>query len=51
MMGYMSGVLLKSKVRNDNAYIVLDALKQPLYDNGKPGLVLALYDAFFSTKA
>jgi DNA polymerase-3 subunit gamma/tau len=44
VLGYFSAVLLNSK-QNDRAYLVLEAFSKPLYDIGKPGLVMACYAA------
>lgn len=43
VLGYCQAVLLKSG--QGQAYIVLNAFRQPFYDIGKPGLVLACYEA------
>lgn len=46
ILGYMSAVLLNSG--NHRAAIILDCFKEPFYDTGKPGLVLACYEATIS---
>lgn len=43
ILGYAQSVLLKSD--NGQAYLVLSAFREPLYDLGKPGLVLCCYEA------
>ncbi len=43
IIGYMKTVLLKAN--KVEAYIVLDCLKNNLYDSGEPGLVLELYES------
>lgn len=43
VLGYCQAVLLKSG--QGQAYVVLSAFRQPLYDLGKPGLTLACYEA------
>ena len=43
VLGYAQSVLLGSN--NGQAYIVLDAFRQPFYDLGKPGLTMAAYMA------
>ena len=43
VLGYAQAVLLKSGQLQ--AYVVLTAFRQPFYDIGKPGLVLACYEA------
>uniref|UniRef100_A0A6M3IPZ3 Putative DNA polymerase n=1 Tax=viral metagenome TaxID=1070528 RepID=A0A6M3IPZ3_9ZZZZ len=44
VLGYAQSVLLKEK-DNGQAYIILAAFREPLYDSGKPGLVAACYEA------
>jgi DNA polymerase III gamma/tau subunit len=43
VLGYMQAVLLKGD--NPQAYIVLSAFRQPMYDTGKPGLTIAAYES------
>jgi DNA polymerase III gamma/tau subunit len=43
ILGYAQAVLLKSG--NGQAYLVLSAFREPLYDLGKPGLALCCYEA------
>lgn len=43
VLGYAQSVLLKSGM--GQAYLVMAAFKNPFYDLGKPGLVLACYEA------
>lgn len=45
VLGYAQSVLLKGKEDNGQAYIILAAFREPLYDSGKPGLVAACYEA------
>lgn len=44
VMGYCAAVLLKAD--NPQAYLVMDAFREPWYNNGRSGLVLACYEAF-----
>lgn len=44
VLGYMSAVLLKGS-SEPNAYFVIQAFSDPLYDIGKPGLVAACFEA------
>lgn len=43
VLGYCSSVLLKSG--NSDAFFILESFEDPLYDIGRPGLVLACYRA------
>lgn len=43
VLGYCQSVLLGSN--NGQAYIVMDAFREPFYDLGKPGLTMAAYMA------
>jgi len=43
VLGYASSVLLGKDA--GQAYIVMMAFKEPLYDTGRPGLVMACYEA------
>lgn len=43
ILGYAQAVLLKSG--QERAYLIIEAMRQPLYDIGKPGLVAACYEA------
>lgn len=42
VLGYANRVLLNGK---EDAYLVLDAFREPFYNTGKPGLTLACYEA------
>ena len=45
-LGFCSSVLLgDSEKLHANAYLVMDAMRGPFYDTGKPGLTLACYEA------
>lgn len=43
VLGYCQSVLLRSG--DARAFVVMDAFRQPFYDLGKPGLVMACYEA------
>jgi len=42
VLGYASSVLLNGK---ESAYLIMDAFREPFYNTGKPGLILACYEA------
>ncbi len=44
VMGYCSSILLNGK-DSEQAFIVMDSFKEPLYVNGKAGLILMAYEA------
>lgn len=48
ILGYCSNVLLNGG--SPQAYLVLDAFREPFYNTGKPGLVLACYEAVEAVK-
>lgn len=43
MLGYCSSILLGGK-RHPRAHAIMDSLRDPLYDIGRPGLTLACYE-------
>jgi len=43
VLGYMNAVLLKED--NAKAWAIMDALREPLHYNGRPGLTMACYEA------
>jgi DNA polymerase-3 subunit gamma/tau len=44
LLGYCQSVLLGGGKLSDRAYMIIDALREPLYDIGKPGLVAACWE-------
>lgn len=42
VLGYASAVMMNGKVE---AYVVMDAFREPFYNTGRPGLVMACYEA------
>lgn len=44
LLGYCQSVLLGGGKLADRAYLIIDALREPLYDIGKPGLVAACWE-------
>lgn len=49
VLGYCSSILMKGK-EHPQAYILLDAFREPFYNTGWPGLVLACYEALVSNR-
>lgn len=43
VLGYCASVLLKED--SPRAYLIMDSFSKPFYDSGRPGLVLACYEA------
>jgi DNA polymerase III delta prime subunit len=44
VLGYCASVLLKGD--NPQAYLIMDSFREPWYNNGRSGLVLAAYEVF-----
>lgn len=47
VMGYCSSVLLNGD--NPQAYLIMDSFKQPFFNNGRAGLILACYESLEAT--
>ena len=45
VLGYCSSVLLNSKTDNPQAFVVMDVFREPLWNNGRAGLVMYAYEA------
>jgi len=48
VLGYCNSVLLNSG--QENAYIIMEAFREPLYNTGRPGLTMACYEASVEVK-
>jgi len=50
VMRYMSSAILNSKKEEQSSrpYLIMDAFREPFYDNGREGLILACYESLYA---